>query len=263
MKARRYIPSGRGGFSLVEVMIAVSILAGISAVMGLSMNAMFSTRDYFEERYERFQIARNALNRMSAEVASAYMAGPEHGGEPIPGEEPDARSGGEEDQAEVERLQREPVQFGFIGRDDSMNFTSFAHLRTQDGERNGHHAEIGYFLRREQDEDTGRTVERLMRREDTTYDSDITKGGTIYVMIPEVKDVEFEYWDSGQVRQGTAEEIAQGRWVSEWDTTRTEFAGRLPTRVRMKVTLPPQSERSRDDVFVTQAQLGVTEVLEF
>ena len=251
------------GFTLVEVLIAVGILAGISAAMGLSMQSMFSTRDYFEERYERFQIARNALNRMSAEIASAYMAAPEHGGEPIPGEEPDGQDTSDDGQAELERLQREPIQFGFIGRDDTMSFSSFAHVRTQDGERNSHHAEIGYFVRREQDEDTGRQVQRLMRREDTTYDDDITKGGTIYVMIPEIEEVEFEYWDAGPVRLGTAEEIAQGRWVSEWDTTRTEFAGRLPTRVRIKVTLPPQSARSRADVFTTQAQLGVTEVLEF
>ena len=251
------------GFTLVEVLLAVSILAAISALMGLSMQSMFNTRDYFEERYERFQMARNALNRMTSEIGSAYMAGPEHGGEFIPGEEPDPGDNDEETQAEILRSQREPIQFGFIADDESMNFTSFAHVRTQDGERNGHHAEIGFFLRRERDEDTGRFVTKLMRREDTTYDDDITRGGSIYTMLPEVEEVEFEYWDAGPVRLGTAEEVAEGRWVKEWDTTRTEFAGRLPSRVRVRVVLPAQNERSQDDVFVTQAQIGVTEVLEF
>ncbi|MEM1347065.1 MAG: type II secretion system protein [Myxococcota bacterium] len=251
------------GFTLVEVLIAMSIMAFLSGIVGVTMVSMFDTRDYFEERYERFQVVRNAVNRMSAELASAYMAGPQHGGKRLPGEELDPSD--PQDAAELERLNsaRPPLEFGFVGKPDRVDFTAFAHVRTQQGERNGHHAEISYFVRRERDPVTGKLVEQLVRREDPTYDDDMFKGGSIYVMIPEIEELEFEYWDPGQVQLGTLEEVAEGRWVSDWNTDRREFSGRLPSRVKITVVLPPQNERSKKERFVIQAQIGATEVLEF
>lgn len=250
------------GFTLVEVLLSVSILASLSALMGLAMSNVFESRAYFESRFERFQITRNAMNRMVAEISSTYLAGPQHGGKELPGEEADLDEL-KEDDGRTAQARREPIQFGLIGKEDRIDFTSFAHVRLQDNERAGRHSEISYFVRRERDDDTGRLVQRLMRREDTTYDDNITKGGVIYVMIPEIKEIEFSYWDPGKVQIGSAEEIAEGRWVKDWDTTRSDHSGRLPTRIRIRVVLPAQLERNRDDVFVTQAFINSTEVLEF
>lgn len=249
------------GFTMVEVLLAITILASISALMGFTLNSVFTSKEYFQERFERYQIVRNAMNRMVSEFGSGYIAGPQHGGQEIPGEESDQallEDGGDAGAL----LSIDPIQFGFIGRDDQVSFTSFAHIRTQDGEKAGRHAEIGYFLRRAEDLKTGETVQQLVRREDVSYDDDITRGGVVYVMIPEVKDVKFEYWDPGAVRIGTVEELAEGRWVNDWDTTRRDQAARLPTRIRITVTLPTQFG-SGDEVFVTQAFVNITEVLEF
>jgi hypothetical protein len=149
-----------------------------------------------------------------------------------------------------------------IGRDDSIHFTSFAHQRTVEGERAGNVAEIGYFLRSERN-DEGELHDVLMRREDTTLDYDITRGGTIQRVLPEVESMSFQYWDAGEVKLGTNEEIGQGRWVDSWDTTRREFAGRLPTRVRISLTLPPQGVMKNNETFTTQVQIHTTEVMDF
>ncbi len=248
------------GFTLVEVLLAVAIMASISAVAWVSISNMFETRDFLEERYERFQIVRLSMNRMATEIGGAYLAGPDHGGEPLPGEE-DANRLMEEDERGARRDMREPVQFGMIGRSDRLNFTSLAHVRTLDGERASHHAEIGYFVRRGYTDD-GRAVQQLMRRHDTTLDDNIERGGSVYLMVPEIESIKFEYWDAGDVQLGTMREVAQGRWVNEWDTTRREFAGRLPSRVRITLTLPAQGPRGRAEVFTTQARIEMTEVLE-
>ncbi len=253
-------PTARG-FTLVEVMIAVAILATLTALVWGTIANVFNTRDYFEARNERTQIVRMAMDRMAMELSSAYMAGPDHGGEVIPGQEPPPPT--DEEEAQRRLLAREPIQFGFIGKEDSVNFTSFAYVRTQEGERRGHHAEIGYSIRTRVDEATGERARQLVRREDPTYDDDITRGGALYVVVPEIERISFEYWDPGEVRIGTMEELADGRWVRDWDTTRREHAGRLPTRVRITMTIPPQGERGDAETFVTQTQLAITEVLEF
>lgn len=247
------------GFTLVEVLLAITILATIMGVITASTISMFNTRELLQQRAERTQMVHNALDRISRELAMAYMAGPEHGGEELPGTPPPPVSA---DSADAVRRD-EPVQFGLIGKEESVHFTSFAHTRTQPNERASHHAEIGYFIRSERDDDAGGIVKRLMRREDTTLDDKLDRGGSIQVMLPEIEELKLEYWDPGAVRLGTLEELAQGRWVSDWDTTRREFSGRLPSRVRITITLPPQPGQRDSEVFTTQTQIATSEVLEF
>src|SRR5690554_4765006 len=122
------------GFTLVEVLIAVSIMAAISVVVWASISNMFETRDFLEERYERFQMVRLSMNRMATELAGAYLAGPAHGGEQLPGEPEALTQEDPEDARGARRDMREPVQFGMIGRADRIDFTSLAHVRTLDGE---------------------------------------------------------------------------------------------------------------------------------
>lgn len=255
----------QAGFTLIEVLIAISIMAVITGVMWISINSMFETRDYMGERFERYQIMRVAMNRMARELSSAYLAGPAFGGEPLPDEPKETSERDPDDEPQRSLTQsraNQPVQFGMIGTDTTLNFTAFAHIRTLAGEPTSQHAEIGYFTKRVRGDD-GKMVNALMRREDTTLDDDITKGGHTYMMIPEVEKVRFEYWDAGPVEVGTQKEMVKaGRWVDRWDTTRREFSGRLPTRVRIQVTLPAMNQRSRMEVFTIQTELSSTEVLE-
>ncbi len=257
----RRIPSSQAGFTLVEVMVAVSLLVSISAMCWVAMSQIFSARAYFEQRNERSQIIRNAMNRITRDFAGAYIAGPQHGGEELPGEERDPTTLSEEELRRMAFV--EPVQFGMIGTDDKVSFTTFAHGRKQFDERSSFHAEVGYELRSIRDEDTGDLVQSLVRREDTTLDDRLERGGTIFTILPDVEEFRIEYWDSGKVRVGTQEEIAEGRWTSDWDTTRTEYAGRMPQRVRITIVLPPMEEGEPSETFTTQVQISITEVLEF
>lgn len=257
MVERRQI--SQRGFTIVEVMISIAVLAALTAVTWVSISNMFRTRDVVEQRSMRHQQVRVTMDRMASELSAAYIAGPELGGKDLPGEE--FQPTGSEEEAPMLQLE-EPVEFGMKGRDDRVSFTTMSHSRTQPGERASYHAEIGYFVRSRKNEN-GELVDQLVRREDTTMDDNLERGGVLYTMLTEVERVEFEYWDAGQVKVGTFEEIAEGRWVDEWDTSKSEFAGRLPTRMRIKLVLPPPPLSDNNEVFTTQVELPTTEVLEF
>lgn len=252
----------RAGFTIVEIMIAIAILVTITGLTWTSISSMYKTRDIVEERTERYQVVRITMRRMASELASAYIAGEEFGGEPLPGEEFVEPNSEEELAAALAAAREEPIQYGMIGREDEINFSSFANQRTVESERASHHAEIGYFVRRERNDD-GDMVNKLMRRADSTPDDDLTRGGVIYTMLEDIEEIEFEYWDAGTAELGTFEEIGQGRWVNSWDTTRREHAGRLPQRIRITLSLPAPGNSRAPEVFTTQTQINTTEVLEF
>lgn len=245
-------------FTLIEILIAIAILASLTLIAWRSINQMFITQDIVTERYERYRMARLAMNRMANELSMAYIAGPEHGGEVVPGEEMLY----DDDENDMMWRNRDPIQFGMIGRSDYVHFTSFAHVRILEDEKASHHAQIGYFLERGYNDD-GELIQRLMRRSSTDFDRDLTRGGTVYVMVPEVEGLRFEYWDPGESEFGTDRELAEGRWVNEWDTTRSTHAGRLPPRIRITLTMPARGPRDRPENFVTQTTLEMTELLEY
>lgn len=243
------------GFTIVEVMIAIALLAALTGMVWSSISALYRTRDIVEERSARMQAVRITMDRLSKEVASAFVAGPEFGGEELPGEE--------DSEASLNPSAEMPKVFGMFGEEDNIHFTGFGHQRTVEGERAGYGAEIGYFIREERDED-GESVRYLMRRVDTSFDERLERGGIIQKVLKDVEEIEFEYWDPGATQLGSLEEIAaEGKWVDRWDTTRREFAGRLPTRVRITLTLAPLGPMKNSQVFMTQVQTGMSEVLEY
>lgn len=248
------------GFTLIEVLIAVTILAGLTILAWASINQIFITQDVVQDRQERYRMVRLGMTRMATELSMAYLAGPDHGGEIIPGEE----SLFDDDDEYRERAfrNRDPLQFGMIGTSDQVDFTAFANVRILEDERASYHSQIGYFTERATDE-SGRMVMRLMRRSSPNFDGDLDRGGVVYTMIPEIESIRFDYWDPGDTEFGTDREIAQGRWVSEWDTTNRRFAGRMPPRIRITLEMPARGPRGMPEVFVTQTTIGITEVLEY
>lgn len=246
------------GFTIVEVLLAIAIIASLTALTWASISQMYKTRDIVEERSARYQAVRITMERFTQELSAAFIAGPEFGFEEIPGEELLEQES--DNEAPLQPV--EPKQSGMIGRDNRISFTSFAHQRTFEGERAGNFAEIAYYLDSTRDEE-GNLVNTLIRREDTTVDEDLTRGGTLQRVLQGVEELSFEYWDAGEAKLGTNEEIAQGRWVDSWDTSRREFAGRLPTRIRVKLVLPPQGMMKNNEVFTTQVQIPTTEVMDF
>lgn len=248
---------------MVEVLISMAILTSITVMTWAAISSMFTSKDLLSARAERYQEVRVTMDRLGEDLSAAYVAGPAFGGDEIPGEAIIRSGDADADIDPSQNLLEEPLEFGFMARSSEINFTTFSHLRTQPGEKASRHAEIGYFLRETRDKESGDLVKRLMRREDTSPDSNIEKGGSIFTLLEDIEKIELTYWDAGPTKLGTLEEVAEGRWVDSWDTTRRETSGRLPTRIKIRLELPPLPPNTLNDVFVTQVQLATTEILEF
>lgn len=244
---------------MIEVMISLGILATLSVMTWSAISSMFNAKDLMTMRAERFQEIRVTMDRIGEDLAAAYLAGPDFGGDEIPGEPIEVKA----DSKLGEGLLEDPIEYAFVARNNEINFTTFSHIRTQQNEKASRHAEIGYFLRDVRDEESGDLIKKLMRREDTSPDGRVDRGGSIFTLLENIEKFELKYWDAGPTKLGTLEEIAEGRWVDNWDTTRRETAARLPTRVKIRLELPPQPPNTQNEIFVTQVQLATTEILEF
>ena len=63
-----------GGFTLVEIMIAVGIMASLTVLIWGSFNQSFKSKKQTEAQMSRYRAARIAMDRMIRDVSMAYLS---------------------------------------------------------------------------------------------------------------------------------------------------------------------------------------------
>ncbi len=278
-------PRGRAGFTLIEVVLALTIVASITVIVWGSISVSFESRQFMMNSFDQHQQVRLAVDRMSREFSMAFVAAHANKKDHIPseaeldgatleelqargllptlgeeGEPPLALEGEEEGEGREER-QTVVIETAFVGKSSEVHFTAMAHTRTQRNERASDQCEVAYIVRtaRRRSAD-GRLRRELVRREDSTLDDDVEDGGVIYTLIDDVEDVEFEYWEEG----GEDDEQGGGKWVKSWDSRSFGNRGKLPGRVKITIEVPVESSKGkRTRTFVTQAPIMMTRILDF
>lgn len=216
---------GRGharGFTLIEVLLAVTLLLGVATAVYSSMHTSFETKNMVTTLNDRHHEARQVIGRIAKELRQAFLR------------EQLLDSMREEDAVFVTR---------FKGQDDELYFQTTAHMRLQAGARESDQAEVHYFLKRGNRDSPYKSGQTLYRRESKRIDDDPEKGGQVWPVLDGVKELKFEYWDD-------AKEIGDNAWESDWDSNDNQT---LPARVRITLVLVSERERGKDVRFVTQA----------
>ena len=223
MKAR----TQTAGMSLIEVMIAITILAMISTLVysGFTTTARHKAR--IERELDRSHLVSAALERMVRELSMAYVS----------------QQVNASNQAGVST-----VLTTFSGKDhgirDRLDFTSFAHQRLYRNAHESDQCEISYFITQDPD-DSEKLV--LARREQNRIDERPERGGRVEVLLNDVKGVDFEYLD-----QQTVE------WRRTWDAIGAAGQpNRLPMQVRIVVHLPDPRRPSRTIKIGTRASIAI------
>jgi general secretion pathway protein J len=193
------------GLTLIEVMVAIAVLAMISMILYGAFAAMRNSKAGIERITDRYREGRLAMARISRELQSAYLS--MH----VPIDE----------QLTVSRTL-------FVGTPgtpaDRLDFTSFAHRRLDRDALESDQEEVSYFGSANPNEEG---VIDLARRTQSPIDLEPETGGRVEVLATDIDLFKIEYLDP-----------LTSEWVDSWDTTQaTAQPDRLPLQVRVLLVL--------------------------
>jgi general secretion pathway protein J len=211
------------GFTLVEVLIAVSITA-IMAVMTVgSLAQLDRASEVARGQDDRYAAARVALSRLAREVSMAFLS----------------------ENYDRNRFRDPPTLF--VGRDDELLFTTFAHIRLYRDAKESDQSVVQYTL----EDDPDRPGEKaLFRREKVHLDDEPDRGGRKDLVADRVTALRLQYWDS-----------KRKDWVREWTTRSVEHQKELPQRIRIELEV--KLADGRIEKFVTEARIEIRTPLEY
>ena len=135
--------SMRRGFTLMEVMIAVAITALMGAMVGMAFQTGFHAKEVVEAEADHYRMLRAAMNRMAREIGSAYVS----------------------DRYDAQRYRDQNDRpTNFIGEEDQLTLTTFAHQRLYTDAKESDQAIVEYSV--QTSSERGANGQPLMRRTD-------------------------------------------------------------------------------------------------
>jgi len=217
----------RRGFTLLEVMIAVAVLAMIGALTWQSFDGAYALKQRVEAAEERDQSVRGALDRMVREVSMTFLS--EH--------------------YDHKRFRERPTFFKLKDgrREAILTVTSFAHQRLHADAKESDQAIFEYKLERDE---SGRSS--LYRRVKPQIDEEPERGGEKAVLAEDVLRFSVQAWDP-----------KDREWRDEWDSNSPQRTGGalIPPRVRIAITV--NDEQGTERTWTTQARLMLGNPLDF
>ena len=218
----------RSGFTLVEILLALSIFAIVLSIIYTSYTATFRIINETEYQADIYRMARVALERIYEDLESVYA--PQYPESP----EPDEESG-----QVVEFVGEEAEVNG--RRADSLRFTSRAHLVFSDQDQPSGTADIGYYVEENDEEEE---EDLLLYRKDTPGVGEVpdqeTRG---LVLCEKLQSVSFTYYD------------AEGEAYDNWDSTSEEFKDKIPQMVSILLEFTNKSDPEAPFKFFTTVTL--------
>jgi general secretion pathway protein J len=224
------------GFTLIEVIISIAILAAITSLLFGAFAALKRSKDGLSRVQDRQREARLAMARITRELQSAYLS------------------------AHMPLNQALLVQKTVFKSErgtpaDRLDFTAFANKRLDKNAHVSDQCELSYFGSPNPD---GSGTTDLVRRIDTEIDLEPDKGGKVEVLATDIDLFDLQYLDA-----------QTGEWQESWDTTQTTGQlDRLPLQVRVILVLNggrrSSAERSRSTIrLVTKVGLNMLQPLTF
>jgi general secretion pathway protein J len=223
--------SGRaraGGFTLIEVLIAISVLALMMLIAWGTATQTMRAKRHFGAIQDRFREARSAMARIVADVEMAYISGNE------------------------DRTLNDLRTF-FVGESsgevNELRFSTFAHQRLYADANEGDQTIVRYYPAPDRD-DRGKT--NLMRRETRRLGNEKpeTLAGEADILFSDVAKLKVSYFD-----------VRANEWKDAWSTASVESQNKLPDRVRIQLTFLDDEEK--EITLTTQAKVHVREMLQF
>ena len=186
----------RRAFSLLEILIAGSLLALMGALLMQSLSSSIDAKEAIETTSNRYHVLRSGMSRMVDELSMSYLSThrPQSG-------------------IEIRAIT------GFNGDRDRIDATTLGYMPRVEDDKKSDQRQLSYFL----DTDPRTRTRSLMRREQPNIEEEFDEGGRIQTLIPDVVSIEFRYWDP-----------VKDEWADSWDAAGAEL-NRLPARIRIEL----------------------------
>lgn len=200
------------GFTLLEIMIAISIFAIITTTIFTSYSSLLSGSETSDQGTASYEMAKNCLNRMIVDLESIHLTLRPGYSPPVLGEPP-----------ELYRIVGEIFDIQGVSF-PRLRFTSLAHL-SFGGKTEKGIAEIVYYVQASGD---GNYV---LKRADNLYPYETfeEKVGDP-VLCTDVKSLTFKYYD----QDGTAYDL--------WDSDDEDFEYSTPKAIDINIELAESSD---------------------
>ena len=201
------------GFTLMEILIAIAILAIVVTTALASFNAVFSTTEVLDDSATLYEMAHTCMKRIVLDLSSMHI-----------NQRPLYKPPEFDQPPDPYRLVATTEETGGTGFAQNLRFTSRAHLplekRTEDGI-----AEIIYYL---QATDNGYLE---LKRADNPYPyPDFEKKGSDPVLCKYVKSLSFKFFDKDGIE------------FDVWDSDSDEFGYATPMAIAVKLELANRAE---------------------
>jgi general secretion pathway protein J len=210
------------GFTLIEVMLSVSILTMMVALVWASFSLAAKSKDRAEEISARYHQIRLAMYRMAREISMAYLSKNQIQGTTNP-------------------------RTMFVGERnssvDELLFSSLSHMRLGDDAKECDQSLIRYYAEPDRDD---RSQLNLMRRETRRLGVEKPgEEGPAYVMLENIKELHFRYFDP-----------VKNEWSDRWNTRSLDgHPDRLPAKIEIQLTLADESGKERTFTTATRTHL--------
>lgn len=228
MTARRQ-RARESGLTLLEILIAIAIMAVMMALAWRTLSSTATTRQTFEAFEQRNHELRMALGRVAADFEAAYLSKHEDANATYP-------------------------RTMFIAKANSklpeIRFSTMGH-RVLWADANESEQTVIWYLSRQDPERPGKIdwVRREQRRQSNDPPEELAS--EFDVLLRDVTKVELTYWNWKTLE-----------WVDTWDTTQSDGQrGWLPSRVKIAITVKDATDK--DYTLTTQARILMQEPLLF
>jgi prepilin-type N-terminal cleavage/methylation domain-containing protein len=209
---RNFLKSKKA-FTLIEVILAISILAILTVLVATTLGNALKARTKIQAEVQDVSGLRDAIKIMRADLYQAYhhydfekeifdaakkTTTPAQPG--VPPINPNAPAAGRENK-------REDPKTDFVGDTDNMNFVTLNNGRFLANDIQADFIEVGYALKPCKNLTKESSSSCLFRRVQKVLDEDVTKGGTESVLLENIKEFKLRY--TGDSKKD---------WQKDWKT---------------------------------------------
>lgn len=219
------------GFSLIEVMVAMFIMATLAVIVSQTIRASVSNKQKIETRIKYQTMLYDALRVIKLDIEKAFHYQDvffEIEERAIQQMEAEKSKGGNQG---VARQRVQPPQLTqFLGEDKTVHFTTLNHFRTKYNAQESDQMEVGYYVDSCKTRDGEGSTKCLWRRSSLNIDDKVDEDGNKVVVAEYVTKFNLKY-------RGDRE---NEEWVKQWRTDnkgRNEHRNRFPNQVMIELEI--------------------------